>query len=434
MVFQIFRQEDFPMSVINMKCPQCGGAVEFNPATGTAQCTYCFYEFPVEAFSQPEGLAEETSVFDSPLVAPAQQASIFDSPALAQTQQAAAPEENYMDANIYHCTSCGAELMLTGTEASAFCSFCGSPSIVFDRVSKELRPRKIIPFKITADQALRCIKDRFGYGGYIPEEIRELNVEKVRAIYMPYFRLNTYMRMKMNVTVRSDKSSGTYYRDASAHFKGITLDGARRLSDEMSQRLEPFAPNELVDFDVAYLSGFYADKFDTPMNQLENIARERSKKFVQEGIIKSCPYAQDGYVGNVYASNVKKEFLGEEFVNEGTEYCLFPAYFINLLYKGNREIIIVNGQTGKVVGTLPMSKRHLRDKFAKTAALSCLSFCLLCIPPMVIPELTIMLAIPFAAVAFSLIGGITGYNKYKKQLLISKSKNMNSYVNTRGDR
>ena len=49
-------------------------------------------------------------------------------------------------------------------------------------------------------------------------------------------------------------------------------------------------------------------------------------------------------------------------------------------------------------------------------------------------KLTIMLAIPFAAVAFSLIGGITGYNKYKKQLLISKSKNMNSYVNTRGDR
>ena len=120
--------------------------------------------------------------------------------------------------------------------------------------------------------------------------------------------------------------------------------------------------------------------------------------------------------------------------SSAVNYGLLPVWKYIYNYKDKEYPFYVNGQTGKVVGTLPMSKRHLRDKFAKTAALSCLSFCLLCIPPMVIPELTIMLAIPFAAVAFSLIGGITGYNKYKKQLLISKSKNMNSYVNTRGDR
>ena len=98
---------------------------------------------------------------------------------------------------IYHCPSCGADLMAGQTQAATFCSYCGFPSIIYDRVSKEAKPSKIIPFKLSESQALSCIRDRFGHGKYIPPQIRKLTVEKIHAIYVPYWLYTAHIRKKI---------------------------------------------------------------------------------------------------------------------------------------------------------------------------------------------------------------------------------------------
>lgn len=346
-----------------------------------------------------------------------------------------AADEEYMEMNLYHCSSCGADLVVGGTQASTFCSYCGAPSIVFERVSKEVRPKKIIPFKLTEEQALKCIKDRFEDGGYIPKSIRELSVDKVRAIYIPYWLYSSYIRRKMTVHVTTDDDgSFDYYRDASCKYERVTMDASLKLNNEMSRRLEPFYMNELEDFDVAYLSGFYADTYDVPKDAVASEVQERCRKFLDKYILGTCHHVNNQVEDMYGISNYKKQDVQEEYQVEGVEYALLPAYFVNLKYESGRQLVIVNGQTGKVIGNLPAEKGQITRRFVKNAILTCIAFMFVSTLAFYGGGKLLMLLIILLAIdGFSVAGGLITYNKYKRGLQRLASANMSSYVNKRGD-
>ena len=114
--------------------------------------------------------------------------------------------ERLMSVQIFRCTSCGAQIMIHGNERATFCSFCGQPTVIFDRESKEVWPDYIIPFSITEQQAVDAIKERFGTGRYVPREIKHPKIDKIRGIYIPYWLYTAYMRKKANLhLVSSDE-------------------------------------------------------------------------------------------------------------------------------------------------------------------------------------------------------------------------------------
>ena len=42
--------------------------------------------------------------------------------------------------------------------------------------------------------------------------------------------------------------------------------------------------------------------------------------------------------------------------NHTVKYCLLPVYILNTTYKGEKFTFAMNGQTGKMVGDLPVDK------------------------------------------------------------------------------
>ncbi len=66
--------------------------------------------------------------------------------------------EEIMECTIYSCTACGAELMVNEVETSTFCSYCGQPTIVFDRVTSTKKPQYILPFMVTKEEAVNLIR------------------------------------------------------------------------------------------------------------------------------------------------------------------------------------------------------------------------------------------------------------------------------------
>lgn len=407
---------------MNLKCPKCAGQVMFEPKSGKVICRFCDWETTEENFSQLEGRREydrENAKQDT-----AYNREIKKEPELVQEA------EEFMETNIYHCSSCGAELMLSGTEASTFCSYCGSSTIVFDRVSKEVRPKWIIPFKLTQEQALRSIKEKFSKGDYIPSKIRALTVDKVHAIYMPYWLFDTDIRRRMEVEVRSDDGIFRYMRDASCRYKNVTFDAAKRLNNEMSRRLEPFHTEDLVDFDVAYLSGFYADRYDVTKEATKTANLQRCREFLDDAILDSCPHANKIGIGSLL--NYKKKDVWEKYEIEKAEYALLPAYFVNIKYDTGRELVIVNGQTGKVVANLPYEKEQIVKKFVKNSLIACPIFML------VTYGILFSRMYPFFAILAAITGcsvgrGIFDYRKYKLGKARLSASSMKSYTNDRED-
>ena len=353
------------------KCPKCDGALEYNPAYDKMECPYCGSTFSTHEAMAHQRL-KDNAVKMAPMSEVAQGGMNADGSQITTETTAGAQEatqtanvngQNTMECNIYTCTACGAELAVNGVEASTFCAYCGQPTIVFSRVSQELMPKWILPFRIQKDQAVNGIRERLNKGLFVPKEIKNFEVEKVRGIYVPYFLFDAYyydwQRLRGEVGSGKHRRTKYFVREAECDFTKVTCDASVQLNDESSQRLEPFDLRCLKPFEAGYLSGFYADRYDLSDKQLTGVAIGRIKSMFDEEIRKS-----------ISASSIRIMENRPKYQIKSAEYALLPAWFLTFRYKNEPYTMLVNGQTGKVVGAVPFDKAKFSGMFAALAVVA----------------------------------------------------------------
>ncbi len=322
------------------KCAYCGGALKFDADIQMLVCEHCSGMFPVEKTEAEKMLSDNA------------QNMVTDPP----SQNSAVAEE--MECSVYNCTSCGAQLVLNDVEAATYCAYCGQPTIVFDRIIKHRRPKYIIPFSITKNAALVNIRQQFLKSGFVPKEIKHFSPDLLRGIYVPYMLYD--VRSKDRQLIRSTLSASNlrgstkkfYYREAVASFQEIPVDASSQFSNELSERLEPYRGNGMVEFKAEYLSGYYADLKDDDFSYLKQVARQRASDMLNKQIQETVPGKDHSIISCKPCHVFEKE-----------EYALFPVWF--MVFHRNKETytIMVNGQTGKVVGALPADKRKVALRF-----------------------------------------------------------------------
>lgn len=291
-----------------IRCNGCGGAMKWRPDLQKLKCRFC------ENVCEPHEIPVDEH------------------------------EDGLMECNIFSCTACGAELAVNDTEAATFCAYCGQPSIVFERVSKIRRPRKIIPFRLTREQAEQAVRDGFKKGSYVPKEIKNFTVERLNGIYVPYRVYDFTYSAKQEVSVKRKKENPrVFHCDNSADFKNVLEDASKNFCNESAHCLEPFDFKEEKDFHEGYLSGFYADQYDENENTTEQRALERCKKMFHDEVVRTFP--KEG-TKTIVRSDAKPSFSRAEYV-------LLPVWFLTLRYKNKPYTILVNGQSGKVTGSVP---------------------------------------------------------------------------------
>lgn len=330
-----------------VKCTYCGGALKFDADIQMLVCEHCTSMFPVEETEEEKRIRESTQ----------------DTADADPNADAAGNSE--MDCSVYECKSCGAKLVINDVEAATYCAFCGQPTIVFDRIVKRRRPDYIIPFSITKDYALASIREEFIKGDFVPDDIKQFRPDLLRGIYVPYilydmrYKDKQLIRSKVSVNNDSDNTkSKYYYRKAVAAFQEIPVDASSQLSNESSERLEPYRGNEMVEFRAEYLSGFYADLEDDDFSNLRTFALRRAKDMFNELVKGTVP----GKGQTIMACRPYHEF-------EKETYALFPVWFMVFHKNEQSYTIMVNGQTGKVVCALPVDKQRMALRFSLLAFL-----------------------------------------------------------------
>ncbi len=324
------------------KCPNCGYALKFDPTAKKLVCDACISFFDFDDVSKDiEGKSDEAEE----LAATAEAVDIKS----ADTE---ALDDDYMECNIYSCTSCGGELMVNGLESSTFCAYCGQPTIVFNRVSRELKPQYIIPFSVTKEEAITTIREKLNAGFFVPDEIKNFETERIKGIYIPYWLcdMNYSDEQTLKGTVGSGKHAKTryFYRAAKANYRDITLDASHRLSDETSQRLEPYYMNDRVTFNTGYMTGYYADRYDVDQEEIKGVAISRAASLFNNEIKKS-----------IDANKIQILECKPEIQINKLKYALLPAWFLTFRYEGEAYTFLVNGQTKKVVGGVPVYKKTI---------------------------------------------------------------------------
>ena len=336
--------------------------------------------------------------------------------------------EETMECNIYTCTSCGAEVAINNVEASTFCSFCGQPTVVFNRVASQKKPKYIIPFSVTKERAISRIREKLNSGFFVPAAIKNFEIERVRGIYIPFWLYDIYYHdsQYLKGTVGSGKNSHTYYyfREADCEFVKLTLDASWQLNDESSQRLEPYYTKDMKDFSLEYLSGFYADTYDVNTTQLESLAVSRARGMFQDAVEKTIE-AHDILV-------LKKD---PDYKILKTEYAMFPAWFLTFRYEDVPYTLLVNGQTEKIIGGVPYDRTKVAVSFAIAAViLSILSVIVLSFL-LLDPDSDESVKIITAVIVFGLIGLVSGINNFKtvkESATLTSLSETNNFVKNRG--
>lgn len=298
-----------------IRCCHCGGALTYDIALGKMKCKYC------------------DSVFE-----------IADI-------KIAASEKDMMENNIFVCTACAAKLAVNDVESATYCAYCGQPTIVFERVSKMLKPDKILPFTITKDEAIKLIRKRFRSGIFIPKGFKNFKIERISGIYVPFWIYDINYCDNQTIRVNKGKKNYDHKVKAKVKFKGLTIDASSNLCNISSQKLEPFDLKELVKFDEPYLSGFYADCYHQTDADLSQKAFERCKKLFDRETTNSIA----GF-GTIIKSDPKWKIVKNS-------YAFLPAWFLTMRYKNKSYTMIVNGQTGKVIGAVPWVTRKVLGMF-----------------------------------------------------------------------
>ncbi len=331
------------MSVLQeFKCPCCDGAIEFNSTLQKMKCPYCDSEYDVETLrSYDEALKEQPK--DS---------MNWDSSAGSEWQ-----EGETEGLRTYCCNTCGGEIVADETTGATECPFCGNPVIMTGQFAGSLKPDLVIPFKLDKKAAMEALKKHYSGKPLLPKVFKDENrVKEVKGVYVPFWLFDADANgfVRYNATRVRHWSDSNYNYTETSHFKiiraggigfeNVPVDGSTKMDDTLMESIEPFDISEAVDFRTAYLSGFFADKYDVDAESSTERANERIKRSTEQAFASTVV----GYTTVVPVSTN----IGLQ--NGRARYALYPVWVLNTKWNDKNYTFAMNGQTGKLVGDLPM--------------------------------------------------------------------------------
>lgn len=183
-------------------------------------------------------------------------------------------------------------------------------------------------------------------------------MKNLKGYYVPYwlFDCDASAEMSFNATrtrawsdSEYDYLETSYYlvnRAGGMEFYHVPVDGSTEMDDDTTESIEPFDYGALTEFNPAYLAGYETDKYDVDAKAAEGRAKER--------LYRSAEQVMRGTVSGYDTVTVKHRYLDAK--NGKVHYALLPVWMFETVYNGKKYQFAINGQTGKMVGELPVDR------------------------------------------------------------------------------
>jgi DNA-directed RNA polymerase subunit RPC12/RpoP len=334
------------VATVNFKCPNCGAGLPFDPELQKSKCTFCLSEFTIEQLDAYNRKLQEQ-----------------DKPATNPAEQPAADGQADSDHLVgYVCNSCGAEVVTEETTSATFCYYCHNPVLLTERLSGAFKPQKLVPFAIDKAKAIALLQAWAGKKRYVPADFtRTSQLEKTTGLYLPhwmadYQALVDYAGKGTNLRVwiagnleYTEHKEFLIQRHGLIDVKHVHEVAMRKIDKSLIDSITPYDETKAVDFSLAYLSGFFAEKYDILQPDIQPVIEQRVRQY-------AATMVQD----TITAYNrVSMERSNIALSPKAWHYALLPAWILTYRYLGKTFVYAVNGQTGKIFGELPVDQKKL---------------------------------------------------------------------------
>jgi DNA-directed RNA polymerase subunit RPC12/RpoP len=332
------------MDIKEYKCLNCDKTVEFDGSSQNVKCPHCNAELDITALAdyQKEVESQAKDSFDWKVGS-------------EETWE----EGNLGDLSTGACPSCGAEFIGDKNTVAMVCPCCGNAQTVQKRVDGMLKPDYCIPFKLEKKSAVEALKQFCDGKWLLPDSFKKENhIETIQGIYAPFwlFEAKAQTRIRYKAAKVKAWSDGDYdytktdyysvLRDGSLNFEKMPVDGSDKLNSAYMDAVEPFDFAQLSNFQSECLAGYSAEKHDVDVEA----GKKRGNERIKNSIVKEFNGSVAGY------SKVELESSAVNIEGGKLSNALLPVWILNTKYNDENYQFIMNGQTGKFVGKLPIDK------------------------------------------------------------------------------
>ena len=171
-------------TVLEYKCPCCGGKIEFDSSIQKMKCPFCDTEFEMDTLKNYDAVLNDQT--------PTQME--WD-----RAQSAHWNEDETKNMLIFSCHSCGGEIICDKTTAATHCPFCGNPVVMMGHFAGDLRPDLIIPFKLDKEAAVAAFKNHLKGKALLPKAFsKDSHIEEIKGVYVPFWLFSSEANAQFN--------------------------------------------------------------------------------------------------------------------------------------------------------------------------------------------------------------------------------------------
>ena len=357
------------------QCPNCEGVLSFNAESGLLECSHCGTTFAEGAVQKAIPADEAAKVLKTKHVKTVDQ--FLDNAPWEVTHEGTDAAKTAVR---YSCPSCGAGIVADQSTVSTSCPYCGNNMFVAGIATADNIPEWILPFSVTREQAEASMRRHFEHKWYLSRAFNAA-IEHMQAVYVPYHLYDVdvdgwadYIAYD-EVSVGGKANSKKYYgfkRAGHASFERIPIDGSSKMPDAHMDAIAPFSLSEMKEFSTGYAAGYLMEVADESVEACQPQAEKLAKASFEQDM-KADVLAEEHIDG--IESTVAHETHVKTVAACTT---VLPVWLMHCSWGAEQMLFAVNGETGKCVGDLPISKVRRRvTVISLVAVLAILAFLLL---------------------------------------------------------
>ncbi|MEI7767753.1 MAG: hypothetical protein WCJ97_09995 [Phycisphaerae bacterium] len=332
-------------------CGKCGAKLEYDPAQRNLKCPYCGHE-EVIAPGQLAGNAE------------------LDLEGFLRGAQIDAQAAASGKLQEVKCPGCGASQEVSDLYITTACKFCSTHLVHEPESARKLVfPELVLPFMIPQRDAVTRFNGWVKALWFAPNDLTQFaNLGRLRGMYMPFWTYDAmtysaytgqrgddyWVTVSYTVTVngrtehRTRQERRTRWTWVSGEvdnfFDDVLVCGSQILPTEMVDKLSPWELRKLVPYKPDYLSGFDSLRYQISLHT----GFQRAREIMAAAIRELCKRDIGG--DHQVVSTVNTQYVGVTF-----KHLLLPIWVATYQYHNKTYRILVNAQTGEVVGSRPYS-------------------------------------------------------------------------------
>lgn len=267
------------------------------------------------------------------------------------------------------CTNCGAVAEFPDGALSIMCGYCDSPMVDSEAAAPQVD--LVAPFRIEKSVAEQKLKEHLAGRFWAPDSVRKGIVKdhRLRGVLVPFWaytgvgrsnykaKVGVYYYVTRTTTVNGKTQTRRERRTEWFRHWGSSIcaiehhlvSASSGIEEEESNRVEPFDCGRALPYDARLLSGFEAELPSIPRENADPVAMEEIRGLEARRVEKQL---LPGDVGSVEEINTNVDVDKVEMV-------LLPLWIATWRHEGKLGRQIVNGQTGKVIGDVPVSKTKI---------------------------------------------------------------------------